>query len=1603
MSYIAKKRFNAMNLFIRDYHVFACPPRRCVHAVCEGRSRLEIGPFYFNEVSTPKAETNNKPTEDKPPGNEKMENKPSNEGDKNSNPTKIEHEKPLKSAHDRPEFFIGEEKIEIPTPREGLATKPTIVVHPSLSRPTTLNVRPQQRTTTAVETMNELRNTLAVKADVKQPVKLVVPPTKQIDKNLSGDFGRFTGLHLPPDPACEAVKSTHPAPMNSQIIAGQQNNPVSNMWASRVSPAPVMDSLSVPAKRTHTALVTPILSASHTSVVPSRIASMEGRRNNNPWPTFCAFFFALLLYFCYVYTVAFLFSKAVVPASALGTKLDPVESGGDPMICHVHNLKTFFTIPHVKPCAVAPITIENAPEKVQLEIYKFNFIKHRTSAWHCSRVYPLKEALAWFFNDNHIFREETRNIPVTDIQCTRMQRNKKCELNKYLLNTWNDEDFDPKEFSEEMPEDNGLYSSRNTCPSFWPTGGMNCCKWQRRSVENCYLRRTAVYKTYGNAEMESTCGGNVSHCNYDHGKCQLEDGSHLLWEKNSNTQCRYMKWKRVIGKQWGVNFLAEDRGIALTFRDAQVISQCEGEVIGPISDGEDDNRLILSDQGVAVKVIGSQKWFNSLQDTLRAQKLKLARGELEPDLEIGSPGSNLMTESIKLRFRRSKALKEVTRRKQRIRMVNGRMVEPEFIKPQIMRIGREPRALDADELPSEAIQEDQEWETEYEWNNPDIGDTILNSVLPGDHDNETQHLDRQQLTDELLRIYPENGSGEEFIEPILHPYWAGNNESFSADPLFVKHNLTWRDASLNTELLLRKMEADPELAAKLSQICRAVNYMRELQEENDTAEADLHWLQNETQRVRRSVESELQQRVRSGEVYARQPTSRDPNPSPSLVTTDVLATSIQHAYTMIMEQLKYQFQQGMTGTCQNLAFMMQIVQASLMTNPTRAMQVILGNKHIMARSGGNLVEVIPCVPLDVQRMSFLSMGNQTCTKYIPVAYEVSTNPSMHKKGYLDPVTKVVHENSELANCGHSQLIPLQIRDKYYVYKAIEGGIHEIPHIQQLVMFVPNATTAWVESSHIFKQLIMYNMSEFRDRISSNEMLHSAALMFRIYGKYGHFPRDAYDNNTISNPWDHITPSNMQDYIAGMYREGLGGMLKGWGMNAFHILVGIIVTYVILQALVAHCMPNPAAFGQYLNLPALAAKCGESARHARYRHHSHDSDFERMNENMELRHGLRSPRPYIAGSSPETDTSAPLFAASPNDSTDTAVGTQVTPDTTQDSLQEYLGSPFHASQRSGNLISPRDEEIGDTPKAQPRRILSARRRLNFIKPNFSVMDNLRHLSAVVKRNREVAERKDVNAREKIEANVNRITAGNQYGNLCRAAGYNITCADHCDYKDSVCPSLLTGDLADRCVLRDTSNTYDANPPLCPGEPREYLPQIVVESQRTRTLPTAPWRRMVHPSLRPSLEVLGKLEDSAVAQTYYKRVEAGIPPPSYNGPIMLADGRDVGHSAEMPTYPEEAYDPSEKRSVFMTDGSKREFDPSNFRDIDGPEYKVNRSPPRHEETRKKCEALLAECAAENAERRLANIPGALYPPVPKSVLGEPVPAEIQQASSSSINVI
>ena len=210
-----------------------------------------------------------------------------------------------------------------------------------------------------------------------------------------------------------------------------------------------------------------------------------------------------------------------------------------------------------------------APQKVNVTIYKKNMIKQKTIAYQCTKFTTHVTTQISFFRDIKTKTTSSSTQKVTLEECTDMVIHKKCQAGV-------------------LHGGDGMYITNE------PTNAMYvwCCQQKTFSAKQCSYVETYLYKKHGSDEFESTAG-DVSHCNYNNGHCELNDGSMLMWDLDIVETCEYTPWFNESGEFLDAHFVSKKRDLALTFYNSGLNSQMDCN----------NSNVSLSDQGLVVKFL----------------------------------------------------------------------------------------------------------------------------------------------------------------------------------------------------------------------------------------------------------------------------------------------------------------------------------------------------------------------------------------------------------------------------------------------------------------------------------------------------------------------------------------------------------------------------------------------------------------------------------------------------------------------------------------------------------------------------------------------------------------------------------------------------------------------------------------------------------------------------------------------------------------------------------------------------------------------------------------------------------------------------------------
>ncbi|MCP3663900.1 MAG: hypothetical protein GY696_15640 [Gammaproteobacteria bacterium] len=746
---------------------------------------------------------------------------------------------------------------------------------------------------------------------------------------------------------------------------------------------------------------------------------------------------------------------SVLSARVQSTQVDPLKieteesevpstGGPNPMVCGTTTIKDFWKLPKQMPCKVTPLQSWVIPRVTKVRLYKYNFIEYKAKAWHCTKVRTQNRVWSTFLGTKFYKEHDVQTCFVSKRECMKMIKKNHCDIsdNARLENTWNDESFDPKYFSETLLENQNGWQTANTIPDYKPWGGRWCCHWHRRTVENCYNHPTFVYKKFDSPEILSP-KGDMEHCKYDSRGCNLPDGSYLKWEASPKSECRFVPWKEVTGVRWGRNFLASDQSIGLTFGSAE---------FKPFP-GCNQEELFLSDQSIAMEILESKNWLHDLPALIPFREARTNDSHLLQTLEDLSKG-----------------------------------VIPE--------------------LPENAFHEDMS--TVYSiYRKKNMRDA--SPLRGGEKQNilTTLALNSTQMKDAFTRL--------DEIDKFL----------LKETPEF------WYDASYGTNRL-----------RKSTVISRGIR--------------DNH------------------RRL------------------PSQVTSDHLAGVLQGVWITLEEHLKFSFEQAMQTTCNNVNIMVKLLYSQVMEQPTLAMRQIFNTEYILARAGGDVVEIIPCHEIPYENVHFLPMESGLCTQDIPVMYLIPELGLEWQEGYLNPLTKNIQRHSLEIDCELVNVIPLQFGTKYFAYRSAFARLQEVASLPEIGKFLPNSTTRFRIEPHLLRRMKVYNQSNFESRLTMNQLLRAASQGFQIFGQHGFKPRRYNETISVTGFW---TRSNIPAHNSWSIMP-FTGYVRNLAELGYRIWVLVVVSLVTLGWLSTFCLPGEVS--QQLNMRTLVSKLKEELKNEKQR-------------------------------------------------------------------------------------------------------------------------------------------------------------------------------------------------------------------------------------------------------------------------------------------------------------------------------------------------------------------------------------------------------------------
>ncbi len=287
----------------------------------------------------------------------------------------------------------------------------------------------------------------------------------------------------------------------------------------------------------------------------------------------------------------------------------------------------------------------------------------------------------------------------------------------------------------------------------------------------------------------------------------------------------------------------------------------------------------------------------------------------------------------------------------------------------------------------------------------------------------------------------------------------------------------------------------------------------------------------------------------------------------SLVTSDVLASSLQAVSLTVDKQMRFAFAHAMNAVCKSMELVTDTIKATIVGNPTLAIRVILGKANVYARAGGMAVEVWPCQELPKSMYTIRAM-NGTCTKEIPVDF--SYDEKVHR-GYLDPTTNIIQHYSIPTDCALAEETPVMLQHGViFLYNPHNGELKRPQNMRTLQLFQWNATEFWPNKPTIFHEITMYQWTELQSQVSLNDLFHSMNMQQEIFSALGAgSPRDA--------------DLAARETVAGIMEQGFFGFLHGLQINWWQIWVFVCCFYVSFLILTTHCCPGTLGKAKDLNV------------------------------------------------------------------------------------------------------------------------------------------------------------------------------------------------------------------------------------------------------------------------------------------------------------------------------------------------------------------------------------------------------------------------------------
>ena len=287
----------------------------------------------------------------------------------------------------------------------------------------------------------------------------------------------------------------------------------------------------------------------------------------------------------------------------------------------------------------------------------------------------------------------------------------------------------------------------------------------------------------------------------------------------------------------------------------------------------------------------------------------------------------------------------------------------------------------------------------------------------------------------------------------------------------------------------------------------------------------------------------------------------DATVSNGIVTSDVLAASLQALQMDISTWTKQSIYRALHAACRSMRTTVLLMQAEILANPTLAVRTLLGNQHIIATAGGNILETYPCHALPSAGYKILPQAGDVCYDDIPI--EFSLVNSTHR-GFLDPNTNIIGFNGRIGDCGKTKPMPVRLGDSSYLYSPADGSLQPIQRTELLQ--VPgwnlNASLTFADPPTIFHQIVMYNWSELQTHITMNDILSQ-------------FSRHQHMLNYFSSTASTTHSSEATDKFANnIVRRGLFGFMTDLAIDPVQLWIFCVCIYVTAAVIMLHCGPKP---------------------------------------------------------------------------------------------------------------------------------------------------------------------------------------------------------------------------------------------------------------------------------------------------------------------------------------------------------------------------------------------------------------------------------------------